>query len=79
MKTPNFNAGLATGIVTTAYGVAIKDPSDFKDPFAFDDYDLWFGSDFNFFLDNLFDNILNDIASDITSVDSTNESEAESK
>ena len=51
MKTPSFSATTASGIVATAYGAALTDPSDFTDPFAFDEYELWFGNDFDFLID----------------------------
>ena len=79
MRHPSSSVASACGVLATAYGVAVRDPSDFKDAFAFDDYDLWFGGDFNYFLDELFDDILEEIESDITSVDSTNLSEQRSK
>ena len=62
-----------------AYGMALSDKKNFSSPLAFDDYDLWFGSDFNFILDEIMDGLLEDIESDITSVDSTNLSEAASE
>ena len=65
----------SAGVAHIAYATALKDRKDFKSPLAFDDYDLWFGNDFNYFLNNLFDDLLSDIESDITSVDSTNLSE----
>ena len=67
------------GVAHLAYGMALSDKKDFKSPLAFDDYDLWFGADFDFILDQLLDDLLEDIESDITSVDSTNLSEAASE
>ena len=63
------------GIVGSAYGLNIQDPRDFKDPFAFNDYDLWFGDDFDFFIDELLDDVLDEIADDLESVRSSNWSE----
>ena len=65
MKTPSNLATTASGIVATAYGTVLKDLSDFKDPFAFDDYELWFGNDFDFLIDNIFDDIFLEIESNI--------------
>ena len=64
----------------TAYGVDIqvKDSKDFKSPLAFDAHDLWLGSDFDFFLDNMLDDLFNEIEEDLLSVWSTNKSEQES-
>ena len=61
----------------TAYGVDIqvKDSKDFKSPLAFDAHDLWLGSDFDFFLDNMLDDLFNEIEEDLLSVWSTNKSE----
>ena len=67
------------GVAHLAYGMALSDKKDFKSPLAFDDYDLWFGSDFDFVIETLLEDILDDIESDITSVDSTNLSEAASE
>ena len=66
------------GVAHLAYGMALSDKKDFKSPLAFDDYDLWFGADFDYLIDSLLDDLLDDIESDITSVDSTNLSEAAS-
>ena len=67
------------GVAHLAYGMALSDKKNFKNPLAFDDYDLWFGNDFDFFLGSIIDDLLDDIESDITSVDSTNLSEAASE
>ena len=67
------------GVAHLAYGMALSDKKDFKSPLAFDDYDLWFGADFDYLLNELLDDLLDDIESDITSVDSTNLSEAASE
>ena len=61
-----------------SYGLALKDEKDFKSPFAFDAYDLWFGSDFDLVLSELLDDFLDDIETDISSVDSSNLSEQHS-
>ena len=78
MDTPRTIA-VHAGVAHLAYGITLKDKKDFESPFAFDDYDLWFGNDFDFLLDTLIDDLLDDIESDITSVDSTNLSEAHSR
>ena len=64
----------------TAYGVDIqsKDPKSFTSPLAFDAHDLWLGSDFDFFLDNMLDDLFDEIEADLKSVWSTNKSEQES-
>ena len=67
------------GIVGSAYGVNIQDPSDFKDPFAYNDYDLWFGEDFDFFIDELLEDVLADLEDEIESVRSSNISEQRSQ
>ena len=71
-------AMIAPGVLTTAYGAAIRDPDDLNkdNAFAFDDYDLWFGNDFDYYLENLLDDLLSEIESVITSEISTNQSEA---
>ena len=61
-----------------SYGLALKDEKDFKSPFAFDAYDLWFGSDFDLVLSELMDSFLDEIETDISSVDSSNLSEQHS-
>jgi Ca2+-binding RTX toxin-like protein len=78
MTTNTRTIALQAGMGHLAYGMALKDKKDFNSPLAFDDYDLWFGNDFNFLLDEIMDGLLLDIESDITSVDSTNLSEAHS-
>ena len=70
---------LHAGVAHLAYGMALSDRKDFKSPLAFDDYDLWFGEDFDFLLEEIIDDLLDEIESDITSVDSTNLSEAASE
>ena len=79
MKTPSISATTASGIVASAYGTLLRDPADFRDPFAFDDYELWFGNDFDFLIDSIFDDIFKDIEDNIETVDSSNESEAASR
>ena len=65
------------GIAMTAYGVDIqsKDPKSFTSPIAFDAHDLWLGSDFDYFLENMLDDLFDEIESDLLSVWSTNKSE----
>ena len=70
---------VVTGIAHTAYGIGLKDKRDFSDPFAFDAYDMWFGADFEYILDELLEDFLKDIETDISSVDSTNLSEQHSE
>ena len=60
-----------------AYGVKTTDKQ--KDLFAFDTYDLWFGDDFNWLIDNWLEETLAEIETDISSVDSSNLSEAHSE
>ena len=64
----------------TAYGVDIQsnDPHSFTSPLAFDAHDLWLGSDFDYFLDNMLDDLFDEIEADLKSVWSTNKSEQES-
>lgn len=71
----NNNKNLATvsGIAHIAYGVHV-DPK--KDPFAFDDYDLWFGNDFDWIINELFEDVFADLEEIISSDWSTNLSEA---
>jgi hypothetical protein len=64
------------GIAHLAYGIKNQDK---QDPFAFDAFDMWLGSDFDFLLDSWVEDTLREIESDITSVDSTNLSEADSR
>ena len=49
------------GIAMTAYSVDISasssDSSKFRSPLAFDAHDLWLGSDFDHFMDNLLDDL----------------------
>ena len=68
---------IASGIVNIAYSLKVEDSKKDgpDDPFAFNEYDLWFDEDLNFFLDNMLDDIFAEYESDITSVWSTNESE----
>ena len=65
------------GIAMTAYGVDIqsKEPKSFTNPLDFDAHDLWLGSDFDYFLDNMLDDLFDEIESDLKSVWSTNKSE----
>ena len=49
---------LHAGVAHLAYGMALSDRKDFKSPLAFDDYDLWFGSDFDYFMSELMDDLL---------------------
>ena len=65
------------GIAHLAYGVKTSDKQ--KELFAFDAYDLWFGNEFDWLLDNWIEETLGEIESDISSVDSTNLSEARSE
>ena len=68
------------GLAHLAYGITLDDKNrGFSSPLAFDDYDLWFGADFDFLLDQIMDDLLDEIESDITSVDSTNLSEQASE
>ena len=71
--------GIHAGIAHLASGVNLADKGDFRSSLAFDDYDLWFSSDFDFLLDSWVEDTLREIESDITSVDSTNLSEADSR
>ena len=70
------------GIIATTYSVDINasssHSSDFKSPLAFDAHDLWLGSDFDHFMDNLLEDLFDEIESDLLSVWSTNKSEQES-
>ena len=71
-----FSATTASGIIFVAYGIQVEDRSRSKDnAFAFNEYDLWFGRDFDWVIDNMMNNIWDEIESDITSDWSTNESE----
>ena len=70
---------VVTGIAHTAYGIGLKDKRDFSDPFAFDAYDMWFGADFDYILNELLDDFLSEIETDISSVDSSNLSEQHSE
>lgn len=71
---------VVSAIAHTAYGIGMQDADKhFKSPFAFDAYDLWFGEDFNFLLENILDELLDDIETDISSVDSSNLSEQASE
>lgn len=65
-----------SGIAHLAYGVTMSDKQ--KSSLDFDDYDLWFGNDFDWLLNSWLDDTLAEIESDITSVDSTNLSEQRS-
>ena len=71
-------AQVASGLAHLTYGLALKDKQNFRSPFAFDAYDLWFGADFDFLIDSLLDDFLSDIETDISSVDSSNLSEQHS-
>ena len=70
---------VVTGIAHTAYGIGLKDKRAFDSPFAFDAYDMWFGADFDYILDELLDDFLSEIETDISSVDSSNLSEQHSE
>ena len=52
---------VVTGIAHTAYGIGLKDKRAFDSPFAFDAYDMWFGADFDYILDELLDDFLGDV------------------
>ena len=68
------------GIAMTAYSIEINtsDSSKFKSPLAFDPHDLWLGSDFDHYMDNLLDELFDTIEADLLEVWSTNKSEQES-
>ena len=68
-------ATTASGIIYVAYGIQVEDSIKRKDPFAFNDYDLWFGRDFDWIINNMMNSVWDEIESDITSDWSTNESE----
>ena len=71
---------VVSAIAHTAYGIGFKEASnDFKSPFAFDAYDMWFGADFDYVIENLLNDLLEDIETDISSVDSSNLSEQASE
>ena len=75
MENPRILA-IHAGVAHLAYGVAIVDnTNEFKSSLDFNDYDDWFGTDFNWLMNSWLETTLNDIESDITSVDSTNLSE----
>ena len=66
---------VAAGVTHMAYGIDLEDENDHVPSYAFDEYDLWFDEDLDYFIYNMLDDIFDDIESDITSVWSTNESE----
>ena len=71
---------VVSAIAHTAYGIGFKEAAnDFRSPFAFDAYDLWFGADFDYVINSLLEDFLSDIETDISSVDSSNLSEQASE
>ena len=70
---------LISGIAHTAYGTGLTDSRASKSPFAYNAYDLWFGEDFDYVINELLDGFLEDIETDISSVDSSNLSEQHSE
>lgn len=62
----------ASGVAHLAYGVLI-DLQD--DPLAYNEYDLWFGDDYNYLLENQLEDFLYFVEKDIEDVNSSNESE----
>ena len=72
---PNTHNSLATfqaGILCTAYGVSMQ---DYTSPYDFNEYELWFGNDFDYVLDNILEDFLDDIESKLSSDKSSNYSE----
>lgn len=62
MKAPP-NTAAYSGIIHLAYGVHIER----TDPFALDDYDLWFGNDFNYVVTDLFNSVFDIIEEQVSS------------
>ena len=71
--------GIHAGIAHLTCAINLADKDDFKSSLAFDDYDLWFGNDFDFMMENWMEDVLEEMESMISSVDSTNLSEAHSE
>ena len=72
-------ATLHAAVAHIAYGIDVTNKDVFSSPFAYDNYDMWFGEDFDFIIAEMMDSFLREIESDITSVDSSNLSEAHSR
>lgn len=73
---------IQAGFAHMAYGIDLNTKVAYSSSLpslAFDDHDLWFGLDFQHFVDNWLDDLLSDIETNISSVDSTNLSEQDSE
>ena len=69
------NIAAASGVVHLAYGVLVEKEEAWESPYAFDEYDLWFGDDYNYFLDNQLEDFFVFVEEDIEDVRSSNYSE----
>ena len=69
-------ATTASGVIYAAYGIQVEDNRTTKSSaFDFNEYDLWFGQDFDWIISNMMEHVFDEIKSDITSDWSTNLSE----